>query len=400
MEKHSFWKDLLPRDRYMVGNLFFLYLIQGIFVILIGSILPMLQAEYGLDYRVGGWLISAHSVGNLLTGLIAGLLPLAIGLKRSLLFLNLLPFVGFFLMLMTGNPLLLIFAVLLTGIGRGAISNYNNQVVSMLSKGSAAPLNMLHGFFAIGAVAAPFLVLLCAHADASGWRLAVYVVIALGALSFLTSLPMRMDSVPYTRTKSAAASFGFLKDRRFLHAAAVMFFYLCVEASVMGWMVTYYADSGVASQSFAQVLTSLLWMAILIGRFACSFFAKWFAPARMLRLLTAGIVLFLLLLLCSQQLPLMLVASIGLGLSLSGMYGTTVASAGNVFGEYPLAMGVFVTATGLGSVITPSIIGALTMHVGIRIGMGVLLVPALLAFALTLLGERRAPSNTDRSETA
>ena len=52
----------------------------------------------------------------------------------------------------------------------------------------------------------------------------------------------------------------------------------------------------------------------------------------------------------------MLIGTIGLGLSLSGMYGTTVSNAGDVFGRYPLAMGVFVTLSGFGSIITPSIV--------------------------------------------
>ena len=50
MRKQSFFNSLSPRDHYMVCNLFFLYLIQGIYVILIGSILPDMKAEYGLDF--------------------------------------------------------------------------------------------------------------------------------------------------------------------------------------------------------------------------------------------------------------------------------------------------------------------------------------------------------------
>ena len=157
--KESFFRSLAPNDRYMTGNLFFLYLIQGIYTILIGSILPMIKAEYNLSYQIGGYLISAHSTGNIVAGLFAGLIPLAIGIKNSLMLLNLLPIIGFFLVLVTGNPFILIFAFLLTGLGRGSISNYNNQAVSTLSGGNSSPLNALHGLFAIGAVTAPLIAL-------------------------------------------------------------------------------------------------------------------------------------------------------------------------------------------------------------------------------------------------
>ena len=47
-------------------------------------------------------------------------------------------------------------------------------------------------------------------------------------------------------------------------------------------------------------------------------------------------------------------------------------------------MGVFVTISSLGSVITPSLIGGIASHAGIRMGMAVLLVPAVVAFVLAL----------------
>ena len=100
----QFFKSLNRNDQYMIGNLFFLYLIQGIFVILIGSILPMMKEEYGFSYQISGFLISAHSIGNMAAGLFAGLIPLTIGLKRSLMVLNPLTFIGFAITLVTGNP--------------------------------------------------------------------------------------------------------------------------------------------------------------------------------------------------------------------------------------------------------------------------------------------------------
>lgn len=68
-----------------------------------------------------------------------------------------------------------------------------------------------------------------------------------------------------------------------------MFFYLCVEASVMGWIVTYYIDSGAAGDDSAQLLTSLLWITILIGRFTCSALSGRTAPPQMILALCAGI---------------------------------------------------------------------------------------------------------------
>ena len=101
--------------------------------------------------------------------------------------------------------------------------------------------------------------------------------------------------------------------------------------------------------------------------------------------LGAGILAFLCIVLFTNNLPLMLAGTIGLGLSLSGMYGTTVANAGDVFGRYPLAMGIFVTLSGIGSIVTPSVIGTVAESAGIRTGMRILLVPAVLLLAVAIL---------------
>ena len=388
IRKESFFRSLAPNDRYMIGNLFFLYLIQGLFTILIGSILPMIKAEYNLSYQIGGYLISAHSTGNIVAGLFAGLIPLLIGIKDSLMILNLLPIIGFFLVLVTGNPFILIFAFLLTGLGRGSISNYNNQVVSTLSGGKSSPLNALHGFFAIGAVTAPLIALACSRFVRNGWRIAVCIILALLILSVFTSAYMKMDNVTCSRSEKKGNAFSFLRERPFRFSVGIMFLYQCVEASVMGWMVTYYEECGVLASGSAQLLNSLLWITILLGRFGCSAVGGRFDPAGIIRVLSAGILAFLCIVLFTNSLPLMLAGTIGLGLSLSGMYGTTVANAGDVFGRYPLAMGIFITLSGIGSIATPSVIGTVAESTGIRTGMRILLAPAFVLLAVAILNRR------------
>lgn len=386
----SFWKSLSSGEKYMVGNLFFLYFVQGIFVIGIGSLLPMMKAEYGLSYEVGGALISAHNIGSLITGMFVGMLPALLGYKRTLLYFNVLPFLGFAITLVTGNPILLFLAILLTGIGRGAVNYYNNQIINFLSHGSSGPLNMLHSFFAIGALLSPFLVLACTSSGDSGWRTAVYIIIGMGVVSMLTSPRMQMDSVSPEGGQAVqpAQPFGFWRERRFWLTAAIMLCYLSIEASVMGWLVTYFIDSGAASASSAQMLTALLWVVILLGRTGCILIAGHVSPPTFLRCASLGIAVFLVVVIASPSFVPLLLGTIGLGLCMAGMYGTTVSNATEVFKTYPLAMGFFVTLTGIGSVIAPSVIGAVAGQFGMRVGLGVLLVPAVLLILFAFVNRK------------
>ncbi len=118
--------------------------------------------------------------------------------------------------------------------------------------------------------------------------------------------------------------------------------------------------------------------------FGCSAIGGRFAPAVIIRILSAGILAFLCIVLFTNSLPLMLAGTIGLGLSLSGMYGTTVANAGDVFGRYPLVMGIFVTLSGIGSIVTP-VIGTVAESTGIRTGMRILLAPAAVLLVVAIL---------------
>ncbi|MGN1008849.1 MAG: MFS transporter, partial [Butyricicoccus sp.] len=197
---------------------------------------------------------------------------------------------------------------------------------------------------------------------------------------------MKMDSVSPEggQAEQPAVPFGFLNEKLFWLTAVIMLCYLSIESSVMGWIVTYFIDSGAATESSAQMLTALLWIVILIGRSACVVISNKVAPPQFVVVASIGIAAFLVVVLVSPGFVPLLIGTIGLGLCMAGMYGTTVSNATDVFKQYPLAMGVFVTVTGIGSVIVPSAIGAVAGQFGMRAGLGVLLLPAVLLILFAL----------------
>ena len=147
----------------------------------------------------------------------------------------------------------------------------------------------------------------------------------------------------------------------------------------MGWLTTFCIDTAVLTADAAQMMTSIMWMSLLVGRFVCGNLASRFRPHSMLTVMSGGILLFLGMLVCSQTRPVMLIATIGLGLCLSGMYGTAVANAGDIFEKYPVCMGIFVTITCIGTALTPALVGWVANGAGIRMGF---LVPMVCAAGL------------------
>ena len=147
---------------------------------------------------------------------------------------------------------------------------------------------------------------------------------------------------------------------------------------MMGWLTSFYVDSGALESGAAQIVTSLLWIALLVGRFSCSVIAAHYKPWQMILVMCIGIAAFLALLVCGTALPVLLAATIGLGLCMSGMYGTSVANASAIFSRYPASMGIFVTLTGVGAAVAPTAVGLVADLANIRFGFAVLLIAAVL----------------------
>lgn len=382
-----FFASLGKRRRYVVTELFLVYLVLGVALILLGSILPDLRQAYGLDYKTGGTLISIQSVGYLVIGLFTGVLSMQAGQKRAYLLLYALLPVGLIMLLVNGAPLWLMAAMLLIGFAKGAITDYNNRIMSAYAKGSAAPLNLLHAFFAIGACLAPVLALACLSCGTGGWRIALFIstALVLAALVFGAFMNLSGDAHEVPADATPNGGFGFLQERLFWQTTAIAFFYQAVEASMMGWLTSFYIDSGVMGESSAQLVTSVLWVSLLVGRFSCSAIATRFRPYQMILVMCVGIAGFLALLVCGSSLPVLLAATVGLGLCMSGMYGTSVSNAGDLFARYPVCMGLFVTLTGVGGAAAPAAVGAVADRLDLRHGFAVLLIAAILLVAAAVV---------------
>ena len=397
MEKKGFFASLGKRKLGVVLNLFYAYMSLGLVLIMLGAILPDLKADYALSYQVGGALLSVQSVGYVLAGLLAGYLPLMLGIKKSFILIQFSVTLGFVMLLISGNPVWLLIAMFLIGIGKGGITNYNNLLMNIYSEGNAGPLNILHACFAAGAVIAPLIAL-----AVSGWRMAVTIgcICCAASLVFLF-LAGFSDKDLETSDKDSDASdpaadgmeesrkkkvdYGFFLEKLFWVTVIICFFYQAVEASFMGWMTSFLVDTGLMEASLAQFTTSVLWMALMAGRLLCSLADTKFSPRHMMLALTVITTLFMVPLLQSSSPVGLIIATAGIGLGMSGMFGTSVSNAGDIFSRYPVCMGFFVFMTSMGAIVAPAIIGVVANTAGMHTGMSTLLAFSALMVAAAAL---------------
>lgn len=157
----AFLSSLSRSKRYVVAELFLVYFAQGLSSIMLGSVRRIYARPTRWIIQIGGTLLSAQSIGYLGIGLLSGLAAIKWGLKRAYLILYYVFAVGFVMLLTNGSPVWLLAAMFLTGISKGAITDYNNRVMSEYANGSATPLNMMHAAYAFVRVWAPLAVLAC-----------------------------------------------------------------------------------------------------------------------------------------------------------------------------------------------------------------------------------------------
>lgn len=380
MKKQSVLQSMSRGHRYLIYHFFIAYFAMGVYLTLIGSELPLIKAEYQISYRVGGMMMSAQAIGYLIVGAFAGILPRYLGAKKTSLILNNVAFIGLVFMMMTGNPAILLFSMLLTGVSKGSTCNFGNQIVSTLSGNNAGLLNLTQAFFAIGACIAPLIAMACG----ASWRASLIISVVIGIANLLYGSRMEIGPEAYAQ-ENKKLEFGFFKTKLFWICALILVCYLAIESSIMGWLVTFFIDSGTASDATAQLITTALWGALLVGRFVCAWLASRFKPYQMIAVMTPGIAVSFTALMISHTLIPMAISAIGLGLFMSGIYGTAIAGSGDLAERYPMCMGMFVAIPGIGSAVAPSAIGTIADHIGIRGGMCFLYVLIVILIIMTIL---------------
>lgn len=380
----TFYKQLNAVDKYILWCCFFIFFVNGLYSMVFGSILPLLSDAYSLNETVSGMLLSSHQAGNLIAGFVAGILPLYYGRKKSILFLSSFVIIGFLLIIGVGTPWILLFAFFFTGISRGSISNFNNKTVNDITDSNPSALNFLHSLFAIGALLSPFLVILFGQLfGLNGWRWLLVGIIGLIVVSQMMffNMPIEGDILAKDQT-TKEKDYTFFKDSLFWNTVIIIFFYLCAESAITGWLVTYFIQSDLLTIQQSQMISSLLWVGILIGRLGCVFLGSRLSRGTLITLISIGSAIFYGLLLASNSVTMILVSVLGLGISMGGIYPTAMTIAGSSIKKHPMSLGWILVIGGLGGITMPIVTGYLAQTFTIFWGMAAI----ILAIFMMLLG--------------
>lgn len=351
-----------------------------------GVIMSLLQDRYALGYEWGGLLLAALSVGNLLSGFTTGMMTVRRGMRQTALLIAASGALGYFIIALTGNPILLLLAFALVGVAKGCVLNTDSVLVALAAENRTQSMNLAHARFALGSLLCPLLI---AALGLLHWRAPMLGLTVAGVLLWLSYAVARLPRHT-TRAERAGGQWDFFRSRVFWLLTAILFFQNCTEIAVTGWMVTYFKDTGILSGTAGQLTVTVIWGAMLIGRLFIALVLHIRNGFRALVGMTAGCVVTYLLLLQAKTPVTALLFLLLFGLAIAGVNPTSVASAGKSLSS--AGVGVMLPVAGIGAILMPYITGLVADAFGIAAGMmsiSVAVVGMLVSAVLLLLTGRR-----------
>lgn len=382
----SFFKKLTRGQSKTLLIVFFAFFCNGSLSLLLGSVMPDLKSTYGLSDTFSGMLISAHSFGNLIAGFVAGVIPLYLGKRRSIMATTILAFIGYGMTLITGQPLWLLVAIAFVGMGRGSITNFNSQTINNLTNGSPTASNLGHASFAVGAILLPMIFLFLRNNYS--WHWGVVYVMALYLVLEVLWLHIEIDDDRPMKGTKKNTTLVFMRNRSYLIFAMMMFCYLCSEYAINGWLVTYIqnkenlldalAASGMSVTAYSQSMATLLWTVIMIGRLICAAISARFGVKKLMFLSACGMAVFFAGMLFSSTIPMVTICVSFMGLFMSGICPMIYSDAVDFTNRYPLAVSMLLGIGSIGAIAMPTIVGSLAERFGFTGGMSAILVMVIL----------------------
>jgi len=357
------------------------FFLSGICAISSGVIVSLLRDRYQFNFSLSGTLVSTMSIGNMAALFLSGILPGRIGEKATTLMLTCGYFLGYLISALTGNPVFLGIAFLLTGLAKGCTANKCTILVGSNATDRPRAMNLMNAWYALGALLCPFLIATLQGIDGSLPMIGVSLVgLCLWFVFLFSGLPGRAAPAA---GKSGKTGYGFLKNPVFWILALLLFCQNAAEYTVNGWVVTYYKNEQILSGTLATYTVTVQWGFTLIARLLLAFTLKGRNPYKALAVMGIGMAItYGGLLMVGTPVPALIALAL-FSFAVAGVYPMAVASIGEMLSS--ASVGILLSFAGVGGILFPWLVGIIADAAGLRTGMAVNLIPCIGITVLSVL---------------
>ncbi len=370
----------------------------GIVMALLGAILPTLAGRLQFATQDIGTLFLAMNGAMLASSLVLGVAMDRFGMKLPLALGPLLVAAALVIVYRATAFSSLLPAVVLLGIGGGALNGATNTLVADLHddpRRKSAALNLLGVFFGFGALLLPFAIgALLASLSVGPLLIAAAALCAIVggfASTLLFPAPKQRNALPVAEMPR------FLRSPMVLVFAALLFFESGVEFTLGGFISTYLThDLAVSSIAAASWILAGYWASIMLSRAVLSRVALGSNPHRTLAFCALGACVGAALAAFAPSPAVATFAIVLCGWSLAGIYPTALAIAGDCFKAHSgTVFGILFAVALAGGMILPWLAGQIGGSAGLRWVFGTVAAAFAVIFALS-----RVAASIDRGRIA
>lgn len=343
-----------------------LYLLGGLVITAVGSVLPQLLTHYHVSYTVGGQLVLLGSLGFLIG------VPLSSFLLGRFSEMNLLTISALMIALSQIGMLLLppfewiIAFNFLNGIGVAALEVVVATLMMEVFIGRRAiVMSYLEVSFGLGALLMPLVASLLISQNS--WRFSFFItsVLALLMVVVCKMIPFEKETVSTSESDASDANSEpapvLAKNQRWKILAlfsVMIFMYAGVESSMNNFLSSIFIVYLDVIPSQATLSISVFWVAMLIGRVATGWIIRIVTYERYLFGSIGGTIVSLGLFILLKEAVAGYILLAFLGLAMSGIYSITMVYANHTFtGSARIVTSLITGFSGLGGAVFPALIG-------------------------------------------
>jgi fucose permease len=256
-------------QRGLFAGLFSVFAIFGTSMTVIGAALPKILEDFGWSYASAGAVIAASAAAYTVSSLLSGRVLKLIGAKATVLSGIASCVVGLSLFAATPSFALNFLLNALVGFGQGLIEPaVNFTTLRMDEKSSGRPMNLMHGAFAVGAVAGP-VVLGGILASGLSWTIIFRAIAATFAVLGVALAAMPFAAVDAASAEAAGGPGRAARSRgpAYWLGFACLLLYVGAEMGISNWIAEYVVRVFAADPASASLAVSLFWVGLLAGRF-------------------------------------------------------------------------------------------------------------------------------------
>ncbi|MGG3269778.1 MFS transporter [Priestia aryabhattai] len=343
-----------------------LYLLGGLVITAVGSVLPQLLTHYHVSYTVGGQLVLVGSLGFLIG------VPLSSFLLGRFSEMNLLTISALMIALSQIGMLLLppfewiIVFNFLNGIGVAALEVVVATLMMEVFIGRRAiVMSYLEVSFGLGALLMPLIASLLISQNS--WRYSFFItsILALLMVVVCKMIPFKKETVSTSESGASDANSEpapvLAKNQRWEILAlfsVMIFMYAGVGSSMNNFLSSIFIVYLDVIPSQATLSISVFWVAMLIGRVATGWIIRIVTYERYLFGSIGGTIVSLVLFILLKEAVAGYILLAFLGLAMSGIYSITMVYANHTFtGSARIVTSLITGFSGLGGAVFPALIG-------------------------------------------